>query len=210
MATISEEQVSRSLKDTVLESPLVYRLWQASCARAKLEPVFQHNDLSTVRRALDLGCGPGTNTSHFAHCDYLGLDINPAYVAHARRRHARQFIAADVRTFTVQSEERFDFILLNSFLHHIDDMNATTILESAKRLLSADGHVHVLDLVLPADPSASRTLALRDRGDFPRPLERWREIFSSVFVPVVFEPYPIGSFGLKLWQMVYFKGKTTT
>ena len=76
--------MSRSLKDTVLESPLVYRLWQASWARAKLEPVFQHNDLSTVRRALNLGCGPGTNTSHFAHCDYLGLDINPAYVAHAR------------------------------------------------------------------------------------------------------------------------------
>lgn len=197
----------RSLKDVVLEAPLVYRLWQAPWARAKLEPVFQYNDLRTVRRVLDLGCGPGTNTPHFAHCDYLGLDINPAYVADARRRHAREFITADVRNFTVPNEERFDFILLNSLLHHIDDANAITILESAKGLLSADGHVHVLDLVLPTEPSAARTLALRDRGDFPRPLEAWREMFSSVFDQVVFQPYPLGSFGLTLWQMVYFKGK---
>lgn len=200
--------MGRSLKDTVLEAPLVYRLWQAPWARAKLEPVFHYNDLSAVRRVLDLGCGPGTNTPHFAHCDYLGLDINPAYVADARRRHAREFIAADVCSFTVPKEERFDFILLNSLLHHIDDANAVAILESAKRLLSADGHVHVLDLVLPTEPSAARTLALRDRGDFPRPLEGWREMFASVFAQVVFQPYPLGWFGLTLWQMVYFKGKT--
>lgn len=196
----------RHLRDAVLETPLVYRLWQAPWAHAKLAPVFRHNDLSQVRRALDLGCGPGTTTPYFSHCDYLGLDINPAYISDARRRHRREFIVADVRTFKASTNESFDFILLNSFLHHIDDENTVSILESAKRLLSPHGHVHVLDLVLPEEPSIARTIALRDRGDFPRSLERWRDIFSSVFTPVEFEPYPLGSLGMRLWQMVYFKG----
>ncbi len=70
-----------------------------------------------------------------------------------------------------------------------------------------DGHVHILELVLPAKPSAARLLARMDRGEFPRPMEEWRQIFSDVFEPVVFEPYPLTGLGTTLWEMIYFKGK---
>jgi hypothetical protein len=73
--------------------------------------------------------------------------------------------------------------------------------------LTDDGHVHILDLVLPIRPSVSRLLARADRGDYPRPLEQWRELFTAVFDPVVFEPYPLGAAGVTLWNMVYFKGR---
>ena len=49
----------------LLESPWVYRVWQAPFAERKLAPLFAHNDVSTVRRGLDVGCGPGTNARHF-------------------------------------------------------------------------------------------------------------------------------------------------
>ena len=52
--------------ERLLEQPLSYRLWQAPFAEAKFEPVRRHNDLGRVRRVLDVGCGPGTNTHHFA------------------------------------------------------------------------------------------------------------------------------------------------
>ena len=39
----------------------------------------------------------------------------------------------------------------------------------------------------------SRLLARWDRGDFPRPLETWQELFSERFDPVVFQPYPLGA-----------------
>ena len=191
----------------IMEHTLAYRLWQAPFAGKKLAPVLRHNDLASVRRVLDVGCGPGTNTPHFAHTGYLGLDFNEKYTEFARARYAREFITADVTTYRVSEDERFDFVLCNSLFHHIDTPNVQRILEHLAGLLTEDGHVHILDLVLPERPSIGRALARMDRGDFPRPLDEWREIFTATFEQVVFEPYPVGVTGVTLWNMVYFKGK---
>jgi SAM-dependent methyltransferase len=191
----------------IMNNQLAYRVWQAPFAEKKLTPIFAHNRMDKVRRVLDVGCGPGTNTHHFAHCEYLGVDYNPEYIASARARHQRDFMVADITAYDVAEGERFDFILANSFLHHVDDAAAERILRHLGTLLTDDGHVHVLDLVLPPEPSIGRLLARWDRGDWPRPLARWRELFSAALEPVVFEPYPLTGFGATLWNMVYFKGK---
>jgi SAM-dependent methyltransferase len=196
-----------SLKDALLERSLVYRAWQAPFAERKLAPLFAHNDLARVRRVLDVGCGPGTNAPHFAHTDYLGIDINPRYVADARRRHGRAFVAADVTEYRVDAAERFDFILVNSLFHHLDDAGTGRVLAHLRELLSDDGHIHVLDLVLPPRPSLARRLARWDRGEHPRPLAAWRQLFEQAFATEVFEPYPLGALGVELWSMVYFKGR---
>ena len=190
-----------------MERAAAYRLWQAPFAEKKLEPLRRHNDVSKVSRVLDVGCGPGTNARHFSHADYLGLDLNPAYVEYARRRYGNRFEVADVTHYAAPSSEPFDFVLVNSLLHHIDAPNTRRVLAHLATLLSADGHVHILDLVMPERPGLPRMLARWDRGDHPRPLEEWRAIFSEAFEPVVFEPYPLGAFGVTLWSMVYFKGR---
>jgi SAM-dependent methyltransferase len=192
---------------SIMENVSAYRIWQAPFADAKLAPVVRHNDLSKVRRVLDVGCGPGTNTRHFAASDYLGVDLNEKYVAYARERFGRKFVAADVTSTSIGDGGRFDFILCNSFFHHVDTPGVRRILEHLASLLTEDGHVHVLDLVLPDRPSVSRLLAKLDRGDWPRPLEEWRALFTESFEPVLFEPYPLKGFGVTLWNMVYFKGR---
>ena len=191
----------------ILEHTLAYRVWQAPFAERKLLPFLAHNDVRRARRVLDVGCGPGTNTHHFAGAEYLGIDFNPSYIESARRRHGRQFVVADVTRFHVPPDHRFDLILANSLFHHIDDASTRHILAHLATLLTDDGHVHILDLVLPARPSVSRFLARADRGDYPRPLEQWRALFTTAFEPVVFEPYPLGAAGVTLWNMVYFKGR---
>ena len=196
-----------SVKDALLERSIVYRAWQAPFAERKLAPLKAHNDFSRIRRVLDVGCGPGTNAPHFAHADYLGIDLNPRYVEDARRRHGRDFVAANVTEYRVAPGERFDFILVNSLFHHIDDAGTRKVLAHLAELVSDDGHVHVLDLVLPDRPRVSRALARWDRGEHPRPLARWKSLFEESLEPVVFEPYPLGAFGVELWSMVYFKGK---
>lgn len=198
-----------SASDRILELPISYRLWQAPFAETKFAPVLRHNDLGRVQRVLDVGCGPGTSAPHFAGCDYVGIDLNPRYIEDAERRHGRDFRVADATEFSVPEGERFDFILINSFLHHIPDEPVGELLGNLRRALTDDGHIHVMELVLPPQRNMGRLLARLDRGDFARPLEDWRELLGEHFEPAVFEPYRLGaswSDWTTLWHMVYFKG----
>lgn len=198
-----------STADRILELPLSYRLWQAPFAEAKFAPVLRHNDLDGVRRVLDVGCGPGTNAPKFAKAEYVGIDVNPRYVEDARRRYGRDFRVADATEFSVPAGERFDFILVNSFLHHIEDAQVRDLLANLRDALSADGHIHVLELVLPPRPGMGRMLTRLDRGDHARPIGRWRSLLGEFYEPVVFEPYRLGApwtEATTLWHMVYFKG----
>jgi SAM-dependent methyltransferase len=202
-----------STLDLIMRQPLVYRLWMAPFAEKKFAPIVAHNDMRQIRRVLDVGCGPGTNVPHFASSDYLGIDLNPQYIADAQRRYEAvggrvRFQAQDAATFVAPPDARFDFVLVNSFLHHVDDQTATSILSNLNRLLTPDGHVHILELVLPDNSSIPRFLARADRGKFPRPLEHWRRMFLEFFEPVRFEPYDLARTGICLWNMIYFKGKS--
>ena len=191
----------------LMERPAAYRLWQSPFARRKVRPMLEHNDLAAVARVLDVGCGPATNRALFDHADYLGLDLNPAYVADARRRYGDQFRVADVTRDESLPDAGYDCILVNSLLHHVSTPDARRLLSRLSALLTDAGHVHILDLVMPESASLARLLARWDRGEHARPVEEWRRIFDEAFEPVLFEPFPLGLFGVTLWNMVYFKGR---
>jgi SAM-dependent methyltransferase len=190
----------------VLDSPGAYAAWQAPFARSKLMPLKRHNRIADFKNVLEVGCGPGTSAGYFAHANYRGIDLNQRYIEHARRRHRGEFETADARTYIPPADLRFDCIFLNSFLHHIDDENTGRILNRLHDVLAPGGCIHILDLVLPEKRSIARWLATHDRGDYARPLEKWRALFGGIFETVVFEPFAVKALGVDLWQMVYFKG----
>lgn len=197
-----------SLQTHLLEQTLVYRLWQAPFVADKLTPLLEHNDLRNVRRVLDVGCGPGTNTKLFAQTDYLGIDVNPRYIEYARRKHRRNFVAADVTTYEdTPGAEKFDFILLNSFLHHIADTDCHKVLSHLTTRLSRDGYLHILELVMPGDRSLAQLLAKWDRGKFLRAREEWRALFEEHLEVRIFTPYAVKLWGTTLWSMIYCKGR---
>jgi len=195
-----------SFVNFLLEQTVVYSLWQAPFAAEKVAPVLKHNDLRSVRRVLDVGCGPGTNTKYFADSDYLGIDINPGYIDSARRKHNRAFIAADVTAYEDDGAGKFDFILVNSFLHPINDADAHKVLSRLTQWLTPDGHLHIVELISSGDHSFARLLANWDLGKYLRRLEKWRDIFEKHMNIVVFEPYPIKLVGSTLWNMTCRKG----
>jgi SAM-dependent methyltransferase len=195
-----------NLRDFLMEQRIVYSLWQAPFAAAKMAPLVAGGEIEKARRVLDVGCGPGTNTHLFGHADYLGLDINPEYIEHARKKYGRKFLAVDVTKYEDEEKQGYDFILANSFLHHIDTPNVEKILESLNRQLAPGGHAHILELALPGDCSIGQGLARCDRGKYPRPLEEWRALFAAHLKIEKFEPYPLGALGVTLWNMVYCKG----
>jgi SAM-dependent methyltransferase len=196
-----------SALDRVMEHVTVYRLWQAPFEDRKFAPVARHNDLGALRAVLDVGCGPGINSRYFARANYLGLDWNAAYVEYARRHHRGEFVVADVCNEHVTDGRRFDFILVNSFFHHIDDQDARLLMARLARLLTPDGHVHILDMFVPPDAGVARYLAMHDRGRHPRSRDVWEQMLGDAFDPVVVEPYQLTAFGLPLWHMLYFKGR---
>ena len=159
-------RASMGLTDVVMERTLVYRAWRRSVSEdsRRSRPQRPWSGTSRARR----GVRTRTNTHYFEDAGYLGIDINRSYVDSARRRHRREFLVADVRSYDVEPGKRFDFVLVNSFLHHIDTENVGRILSRVRGLLTTDSHVHVLELVLP-NRSVARRLAAWDRGDHPRP-----------------------------------------
>lgn len=191
----------------VLEVPLVYRLWQGPQVEAKLRVIREHVDFAKIRRVLDVGCGPGTNAPSFAGLDYTGIDINPQYVRYASQRYAGRFVCADATRYTVPPDERFDFVLLNSFLHHVPSDDVRRMLRQLRGVMTEDGRIHIIDLVLPPERSVPRLLARMDRGDFARPLDEWRRIFEESYDSVVFQPFSVPRRGPRLWELVYFQGR---
>jgi len=191
----------------VLEHPAMYRLWQGPFVDSKLAPLRRHNDLTSVRRVLDVGCGPGTNAGEFLDVDYLGVDLSPDYIEYARRKYGDRFAVVDVRHDEILGNPTFDFVLVNSLFHHLDDENVRSTLAALSPRLTVDGHIHIIDLELPESTRIPRRLAQWDRGKFPRSLDEWEGLFSESFEQVVFEPFPVPAHGPVLWRMVYFKGR---
>jgi SAM-dependent methyltransferase len=191
----------------LLEQTVVYSLWQAPFATAKLAPLLAHNSIGRARRVLDVGCGPGTNTSLFAGAEYLGVDINPKYIAHARAKYKRPFVVADVSGYEEPPASGYDFILVNSFLHHLDTADNAKILQRLQGWLSPDGYIHLLELVMPGDRSVAQFMARSDRGKFVRPIAEWQGIFEEHLEIAVFAPYAMRVMGTTLWNMVYCKGR---
>jgi len=192
----------------ILEVPFVYRAWKGPFAAKKMSPIARHNDLSRLGRVLDIGCGPGTNASYFQGADYVGVDFNPEYIRNAQTRYpGMKFVAADATEY--EPAQPFDFILLNSLLHHLDDAQVGTVLSTARSKLAPSGHVHIIEL-LTSQRALPGALARLDRGKFARPLERWREMFGQHFTEALTEPFTVGLAGVGMWELVYFKGKPKT
>ena len=150
---------------------------------------------STVRRQPLDGCStsdavPGRNPRIFPKSDYLGLDINPKYIDQASDGSASGSSSPTSLATNSPRSGPFDFILVNSLLHHLETQDGR-LLAPVARHLDDDGHVHILDLVQPKRPGAARLLARWDRGDYPRPLGDWETLFSEAFEPVILEPYPL-------------------
>lgn len=192
----------RKLIDRALEIPIVYQSWQAFHDREKLEYVASRIAPRPGLKVLELGCGPGTNAPLFRDCEYVGIDINPSYIAKAQRLFPQHtFVTADVLTHDFASVA-YDWILVNSFLHHLDDHQVAAIFASIARIRA--GRVLILDLVLPPEPSVARLMARLDRGEFARPIEAWRALLPKSFGLREEMPVRIRRGGVQLYELIGF------
>ena len=172
----------KSIKDTILESPVGYALWSEPFNRPKLRAIDRMLEAFPPARqkVLDVGCGPGTNAPHFEGWDYLGVDINPQYIAAANRKYPeRRFLAGNATQLDLNGE-RFPLVLINSLMHHLDDGECAQLLGGLRPIIEDESVVITQEPLTPASDEPLKNFFMRhDRGDHFRSLDKWRAVFES-------------------------------
>jgi SAM-dependent methyltransferase len=156
---------------------------QATLVRDYLRP-------TAGMRILDIGCGPGQMLRLMPQADYVGYDLNPVYVEAARRRFGdrAEFHCADA-TRADMNGGRFDAVIANGLLHHLDDEGVDRLMEAAAAAIHPEGRVLTSDPThLDGSSRLARWLIRHDRGrDIRRPegyAELGRRQFAKVSVSV--------------------------
>lgn len=142
---------------------------------------------------LDVGCGTGSLAHCFDSTNYLGVEISPRYVTHARRRHPRHSFKVMDATQLQLGDASFDQVLVAGVLHHCDDSVARQIVSEISRVLSADGVALIFEDV-PARSRwnlAGRLIHTLDEGDFIREEDGYSTLFAGQLETV--ERFPMQS-----------------
>lgn len=191
----------------ILSHPLVYQIWQYPFYQEKMAPILQAGDIKSAQNVLEIGCGPGTNARFFKHCNYLGVDLSAHYIDYARRHFKGTFEVRNVNLMDPLQYSKFDFLLMNSLMHHLSDDEVSPILSNINRMLAAEGSIHIIDLAMPESTGIAKWLAMQDRGKYVRSIKRWQELFSNNLNVEKFEPFSLKRFGIELWRLIYCKAR---
>ena len=135
---------------------------------------------------LDIGCGPADVLSYLPQVEYVGLDINSAYINHARKRFGDKgrFIAQRVSQGVIKevSPSGFDTVLAKGVLHHLDDNEAIQLFELARSALKPAGRLITFDGCYVKDQSRlTRFILSRDRGKYVRTRQEYLGLASTLF-----------------------------
>jgi SAM-dependent methyltransferase len=173
---------------SVLALPAVYRLFgRVVGGGARATFVRDHLKPRPGDRVLDLGCGPGDLLAHLPACDYVGVDLDPGYVAAAKARYGERgsFRCEPAETVAELEPGSFDLVVASGLLHHLTDAQAVATLDVARRALRPGGRFVSLDgCFVPGQARFARWMLRRDRGKFVRDLPAYRALAEAVF-PVV-------------------------
>lgn len=176
---------------SVLAIPSVYRIFTKIIggSRARVSFIRQYVKPKENDKVLDIGCGPGSILEFLPMVDYVGFDSNSDYIEAAKKRFdGREFMCKNVSRDAITGSS-FDLVLALGILHHLNDDEASQLLELAHNALRTGGRLVTLDGCYVKNQSKlARYLLSKDRGQFVRQADAYvtlaRSVFSSIEVTI--------------------------
>jgi SAM-dependent methyltransferase len=170
-----------------LKVPFLYDAFQAVVGGNALRRrvIHKHVRAKAGDKVIDIGCGSAQGLQWLPEVEYLGLDINPDYIAFARRTHGSKgtFVVGD--TQSLRGDSRFkdaDIVIAMAVLHHLDDEDAAHCIRFAHDALKKSGRFISLDPCWIANQGAfSRFIMSNDRGRSIRTDQQYRQLAANVF-----------------------------
>jgi SAM-dependent methyltransferase len=170
-----------------LKVPFLYNLFQGVVGGNALRRriIQNHARARPGDKVIDIGCGPAQALQSLPNVEYLGLDINPDYIAFARRtyRDKGSFVVGDTRS--LRGDLRFkdaDIVIAVSVLHHLDDEEAADCIGFAHDALKRGGRLICHDACwIPNQGALSRYIMSTDRGRNIRTEQQYRQLAAKVF-----------------------------
>src|SRR6266481_8413739 len=170
-----------------LKVPFLYNLFQdcigGNALRRRI--IQNHVRAKAGDKVIDIGCGPAQALQSLPDVEYLGLDINPGYIAFARRTYGGKgtFIVGDTRS--LRGDSRFkdaDIVIAVAVLHHLDDEEAADCIRFAYDALKRGGRLICHDACWISNQGAfSRCIMSHDRGRNIRTEQQYRQLAAKIF-----------------------------
>ena len=170
-----------------LKVPLLYNLLQDAIGGNALRQRFIRNHVRAKAgdKVIDIGCGPAQIVPWLPEVDYLGLDINPACIASAKRMHPGTGTFVVGNTESLGDDSRFrdaDVVIGLGILHHLGDKEAEHCVRFAHRALKQGGRFVCFEACwVPNQGFLSRYIMSKDPGQNIRTEQMYRQLVGDVF-----------------------------
>lgn len=140
--------------------------WDTGEVPPEVRRVTRDGTVSPPGRALDVGCGTGTNVFYLAHRGFevTGIDVSRLAINRARRKAEEHGVAVEFHAFDVTKLHRpgspavgpMDFVLDIGCFHTLDGPARGDYVEMLRHVLAPEGHyLQYVHLRETDSPSAS-------------------------------------------------------
>lgn len=178
-------QITNGIR-SLLGSPHVYQLFSRCLTSRKSLIEYTKKYIRPLPNdtILDIGCGTA-NILNFLppSIKYYGFDLNKNYIKYAQKKFNHQtLVCNDINNDIIHTLPKFDIILANAILHHLDDNEMDKLFAMARTGLKDSGRVITIDCCYIENQSnIAKFIISKDRGKNIRTVDEYKKAASRLF-----------------------------
>jgi 2-polyprenyl-3-methyl-5-hydroxy-6-metoxy-1,4-benzoquinol methylase len=176
--------------------------------RAKLESDYTSFLFAPGERLLDLGCGSGWLSLHFANLgmEVLGIDVSKEQIKEARAlkvgigKIPPDFLSVDFIDWnTDEYNKKFDKVFVNAFLHHLPDAELEMTFKKIALLVKPGGKVFMYEPLTSVQAKSFWPLKAMDLAlnlsieTLVTRMPRWLNLFNAKYKDALANGYTMNS-----------------